>query len=335
MTIRVHPMSNSDGMMRAARLHGVRDLRQELLPIPEPGPRDLLVRIEACGVCPTDIRKYLIGAGDGAYPLNPGHEWVGRVERAGSDVADWHTGDRVYGDTYAGYAEYALVPVDAAEWSYGPLRVDERIPLDRAVFVEPLADCIHCVHNQASVRDGDHIAVVGAGQMGLQLVAVAHAVGAHVLSVEPLESRRVLAKDLGAEEAIPPEGWPERARSWAGGEGLRAVIIAVGSPGPVEAALRSLAPGGRVVLFAGLGDQGSAVVDLNLVHYRELTIVGSEWVGAPPNSRLDCYERAHDLLASGRLKLERLVDHRCTLDALAQAFAEIHEHGALKIVVNP
>jgi len=79
----------------------------------------------------------------------------------------------------------------------------------------------------------------------------------------------------------------------------------------------------------------SRAVDLNLVHYRELSIVGSEWVGTPPNSRLECYGQAHDLLSSGGLRLERLVTRRCSLDTLVEAFADVQSLDALKIVLTP
>jgi L-iditol 2-dehydrogenase len=321
--------------MRAARLHGIRDLRVERLPRPEPGAGELLVEIEACGVCPTDVRKYLIGTGDGTYPLNPGHEWVGRVAQVGAAVRGWETGERVYGDTYAGYAEYATLAVDRAPWSHGPLRVDGALPLERAVFVEPLADCIHAVRHQGAVGAGDHTVVVGAGQMGLQLIAVACAAGAKVLAVEPLEARRTLALAFGADAAVAAEGWEDHARAWAGSDGVRAVIVALGRAETVAPGLAALAPGGRLVLFAGFGEHHHAPVDLNLVHYRELSIVGSEWVGTPPNSRLECYRQAHDLLASGRLELERLVTRRCSLDTLVDAFADVQSYDALKIVLTP
>jgi L-iditol 2-dehydrogenase len=329
-------MSSSPGTsMRAARLHGVRDLRVERLPRPHPGPGELLVEIEACGVCPTDVRKYLIGVGDGGYPLNPGHEWVGRVAAVGAEVEGWMVGDRVYGDTYAGYAEYATLPAAHGAWSYGPLRVDEALPLERAVFVEPLADCIHAVSHQARIRPGDRAVVLGAGQMGLQLVAVVRAAGARVLAVDPLEPRRRLAVDFGAEEAVDADGWEDAAVEWSGGAGVQAVILALGRSETVAPGLRALAPGGRLVLFAGFGDRSLADVDLNVIHYRELAVVGSEWVGAPPNSRLECYREALDLLSSGRLRLERLVTRRCTLDTLVEAFADVHSLDALKIVLTP
>jgi L-iditol 2-dehydrogenase len=319
--------------MRAARLHGVRDLRVETLPLPTPSPSELLVQVEACGVCPTDVRKYRIGTDESAYPLNPGHEWVGRVVEVGRDVRDWEAGDRVYGDTYAGYAEYAVLDTCGSPWSHGPLRLDDAMPTDRAVFVEPLADCIHAVRDQACVAEGDRVAVVGAGQMGLQLIAVAHAAGAKVLSVDPLAPRRDLALRFGAEDAVGAEGWERHARTWAGG-GVAAVILTLGRPDAVSPCLTSLAPGGRLVLFAGFGDRAGVQVDLNAVHYQELSIVGSEWVGTPPNQRLECYDDAHGLLADG-LDLERLVTRRCTLDTLVEAFTDVEHHEAMKILLIP
>src|SRR3954447_17778364 len=105
--------------MRVARLHGIGDLRIESLPIPEPGPGEVLVRIEACGVCPTDARKFAIGVNDGDYPLNPGHEWTGHVEARGRGVDGLEVGTRVYGDTYAGYGEFATIATAPSGWSHG------------------------------------------------------------------------------------------------------------------------------------------------------------------------------------------------------------------------
>src|SRR4051794_12668223 len=189
--------------MRAARLHGIGDLRVETLADPEPGAGELLVRIEACGLCPTDLRKFMIGTSDG-YPLNPGHEWLGRVESVGAGVAGWQVGDRVYGDTYAGYADLAILATDGNPWSHGPLDIPDDLPTDRAVFIEPLADCLHAVMDQGRVRSGDRAIIVGAGQMGLQLVAAAVHAGASVRVIEPDARRREFALDLGAAEALAP-----------------------------------------------------------------------------------------------------------------------------------
>jgi L-iditol 2-dehydrogenase len=312
--------------MRAARLHGIRDLRLEELPDPAPAHGELLVRVEGCGICPTDVRKYLLGTSDG-YPLNPGHEWVGRIEAVGAGVDAWEIGTRVYGDTYAGYAELAALPVEPGEWSHGALRLPEELPLERAVFVEPFADCLHAVIDQARVGPGQRVIVVGGGQMGLQLVVAASLQGAQVTLVEPHDERRALALELGARDAFPD------LRETSGQ--AQAVILAVGVGALVERCAELAAPGGRVVLFAGFGDAPRAELDLNRLHYDEIVLVGSEWIGAPPNQRRSHYADALDALVSGRAPLELLVTGRCGLDGLEQAFADVRALRGLKTVLVP
>jgi L-iditol 2-dehydrogenase len=312
--------------MRAARLHGVRDLRVESLPDPVPADGELLVRVRACGICPTDVRKYLFGTSAG-YPLNPGHEWVGEVERLGEGVEGWQVGEAVYGDTYAGYAELAVLPVEPGEWSYGPLRVPRDLPLERAIFVEPFADCLHAVIDQAAVGRGERLVVVGGGQMGLQLVVAAVLHGAKVTLVEPLDERRELGAELGADEVVS-------AISDVEGEAA-AVVLSVGVAGLVEQCVDVAAPGGRVVLFAGFGEASRAELDLNRLHYEEIALVGSEWIGAPPNPRRGHYRAALEALISGRAPLERLVTGRCALEGLEDAFADVQALRGLKTMLVP
>ena len=314
-------------MTRVARLHGVLDLRVEELPDPEPGPGELLVRVEGCGVCPTDVRKYQIGVNDGDYPFNPGHEWVGRVLAVGDGVGGWQEGDRVYGDTYAGYAELALLPVEPGPWSHGPLGLPDDLPLERAVFVEPFADCLHAVHDQGRVERGARVVVVGGGQMGLQLVLAAHLAGAAVTLVEPLEERRALGAELGAAVAVTD-------LSEVDGE-ADSVILSIGVASLVQPAVERTAPGGTVVLFAGFGNRPRAELDLNQLHYREIAVVGSEWIGTPPKQRRDRYGQALALILSGDAPLERLVTGRCDLDGLEPVFADVQALRGLKTVLVP
>ncbi len=312
--------------MRAARLHGVRDLRVEELPDPAPAAGELLVRIEACGVCPTDVRKYMLGTTDG-YPLNPGHEWVGRVEAVGTDVNGWEVGERVYGDTYAGYAELAVLPVEPGPWSHGPLCVPEDLALERAIFVEPFADCLHAAIDQARVEPGARVVVVGGGQMGLQLVLAAALAGADVTLVEPHDGRRALGVELGAHAAAPDLA---EIRDQAD-----AVILSIGAGALIAQCVELAAPGGRVVLFAGFGDAPRVELDLNRLHYEEIAVVGSEWIGTPPNQRCEHYAAALDALVSGRAPLDRLVTGRCDLDGLEDAFANVQALRGLKTMLVP
>jgi L-iditol 2-dehydrogenase len=312
--------------MRVARLHGLRDLRVEQLDDPQPGPGELLVRVEACGVCPTDVRKFLIGMNDGDYPFNPGHEWVGRVEMVGQGVDGWTPGQRVYGDTYGGYAELATLAVEPGPWSYGALRIDDDLPLERAVFVEPLADCLHALHDQAHLARGERVLVIGAGQMGLQLAGSAAAAEARVTVAEPLEERRLMAAAFGAAAAL--EELPD-------GEEFDVVVLSVGLADLVARTVELAAPGGRVVLFAGFGDRPDATLDVNRLHYREVALVGSEWIGTPPNARPERYEHALRLLQDGALPVERLITMRCGLEGLDEAFAEQQARRGLKTLLVP
>jgi L-iditol 2-dehydrogenase len=320
--------------MRAARLHGIEDLRVETVPVPRPGPAEVLVRVEACGICPTDARKYAIGVNHGGYPLNPGHEWVGRVVASGAEADALAPGERVYGDTYSGYAEFATIAVRPDGWSRGALPLGE-LPVERAVFVEPLADCLHAVHDQAQVAAEARVAVIGAGSMGLQITAVAARAGARVLVVEPRADRRALAERLGADAVVETDAWQRDAAEWSDGGGPDAIIVTLGR-GPIAAdAVGVCAPGGRVVLFAGFGDEGATPIDLNRLHYKEIALVGSEWVGVPPRQRFERYEQARELLAGGELPLEELVSDRVGLDEVDAALQAVRAQRSLKTVLYP
>lgn len=327
-------MTDPVGTMRSCRLHDIEDLRVEQLPIPVAAPGELVVRVEANGVCATDARKYRVGVNDGTYPFNPGHEWVGRISAVGDGVRGWSIGDRVYGDTYGGYAGFVTIGAEPGPWSCGPTSVPDDVPIERAVFLEPLADCLHAVADQAQVRAGDHVVVVAAGSMGLQMIAVAARAGVTVTAVEPQAERRDLAVRFGAADAIEPDGWPERVGAGADGA-PRAVIVCAGDPALVAPAIEACGNGGRVVLFAGFGDHPVVPVDVNAIHYREIALVGSEWIGTPPNQRRERYAEAAEIIASGSLLLEELVTARCSFDDLEDALLGRAAFRELKTVFVP
>lgn len=321
--------------MRTFRLHGVRDARLETVPVPEPGARELLVKVEACGICPTDVRKYQIGVNDGELPFNPGHEWTGRVVAIGDGVSGWSVGQRVFGDTYSGYAEYAAISVDPKPWSYGALPLDDDIPVDRAVFIEPLACSLHALHDQARLQAGERLVVVGAGQMGLQLAAAGAVAGARVHVVEPRPDRRQLAIDLGAESTSGSEDWPAAVREWGAGRGADVVVLSIGNPDLIDPAMRALDTQGRLVLFAGFGNRGTASIDVNLLHYQEISMIGTTAAGVPPREQWGRYEQARQLLTDGTLKLENLVSGHCDLDGVLDAFDDVAAQRVLKTVLVP
>jgi L-iditol 2-dehydrogenase len=322
--------------MQVARLHGIRDLRIEEVAVPEAGPGELLVKIEACGVCATDARKYEVGVNDGHYPFNPGHEWVGKIVGLGSGVEGWEVGERVYGDTYGGYSEYAVIPVKPEPWSRGPVRLPGELPLDRAIFLEPLADCLHAVHDQAALSPGQRLVVIAAGSMGLMMIAAATLIGVKVLVVEPMESRRKLAAEFGAEKVVGAQGWQAAVAKWAGEDGgAQAVILTIGDGSLVMPCVSVCRPGGRVVLFAGFGIKPEATIDLNVLHYREIALIGSEWVGTPPNQHRERYDQAADLIVSGKIPVEKLVDAQCGFSDLDGVLARRSSNTVIKTLFQP
>jgi L-iditol 2-dehydrogenase len=325
----------SKGVMRVARLHGIRNLQVEQVPIPEPAAGELLVKLEACGVCATDSRKYEIGVNDGEYPFNPGHEWVGRVAGMGAGVDGWKVGDRLYGDVYGGYAEYATIPVKPIPWSRGPLRMPDDLTLERAIMVEPLADCLHAVHDQARIGAGDRLVVIAAGAMGLKIIVEAARLGARVLVVEPLAARRALAAEFGAERTVDPADWRAEVKEWSNGEGAHAVILTIGNPDLVDGCIAACRPGGRVVLFAGFGKRSQATINLNDIHYREIAVVGSEWIGTPPNQVRKRYDLALELLVDPKYPFQKLVTGTCGFDDVESALVRRQNFEGLKIMFLP
>jgi L-iditol 2-dehydrogenase len=227
------------------------------------------------------------------------------------------------------------VPARPQGWSCGATRIDPAVPTERAIFLEPLADCLHAVHDQARVAAGDPVLVFSAGPMGLQITALASHAAARVLAVEPIAERREAARAFGAEQAVSPQEWRGAAEAFTTGNGFAAAIVAVGKADLVSQAIEAAAPGGRVVAFAGFGNEPAALIDMNRVHYGEVELVGSHWVGTPPNQRLDRYVQARDLLTSPELGLERLVTRIVGLEQVEDALVRHADHRELKTVLIP
>ena len=198
--------------MKAARLYGVRDLRVEDVPEPEPGPGEALIRIHACGVCPSDLRAYLAPRpGSTGEPRTPGHEWTGVVVGLGEVIDDEapaiKVGDRVVADwryvcgrcyecrrgvfnycenlkrgVRGGFAGYGAAPLTQLR------RMPDDVSFEEASFTEPLA-CVIQAHDYTEIRLGDDVVIVGAGPIGLLHLQIALHRGARVIVSDPLAAR--------------------------------------------------------------------------------------------------------------------------------------------------
>ncbi len=334
--------------MKAAILHGPRDLRVEAARDPEAGPGDVVLAVTMAGLCGTDYR---IWSGDRpvAYPRVMGHEFIGRVLSVGSGVSRVKAGDRVavepnYScgacplcregnrnlclsrvavgiDVDGCFAEIARVP-ERCCWQAPAGVADEDL-----MVTEPLAVVVRAV-NRGALRPGESAAVVGAGTLGLLALQVLKGQGARVLVVGRSARRLPLARELGADATLRVGEEPlERAAGrLSRREGVDCVIETAGTPEAVSHALALVRPGGRVVL-TGLPHEPTPVQFFSVVR-REITITGSMIYQ-------DEFPEAMRLVGAGTVRTRPLITHRFGLDEIDRAFAVHAEPASIKVAVVP
>jgi L-iditol 2-dehydrogenase len=291
--------------VRALLFHGPGDLRLEEVPRPEPGPGDVLVRVEVALTDGTDLKAFRRGHPVllGELPSPFGHEFCGiDMETERRVVAANSTGVDDGGDLEllnGAYAEYLLVP--AAIASTNLLRVPAGLAPEVAALVEPLACCLRGVE-RAGVEKGDTVAIVGAGPIGLLLCACVADAGGQPVVVGGRPERRELVPLFGGETGE--------------GEGADVVIEAAGTEEAWERAVELVRPGGTAVFFGGLERGAELHVDAFRLHYEELTLRGS-FHHAPRHVRAGLA-----FLASGARPWERLITHRIGLEGVAALFTD-------------
>jgi L-iditol 2-dehydrogenase len=333
--------------MRAAVLHGPRDIRMETRDALAPAAGEAVVRVSASGLCGTDYR---IWSGDRpvAYPLIMGHEFIGEVAAVGAGVSTLRPGQRVAVepnfscgvcplcregnrnlclsrtavgiDVNGGFAEQACVPARCC-WP-APAGIEP----DQLMLAEPLAVVVRAVARGNAVA-GESAAVLGVGALGLLAIQVLKAKGLRVLAVGRVSRREELARALGADGFATTEGGEatEAARTFSGREGVDLVVETAGTALAVEQSLELARPGGRVVL-TGLPHEASTVNFFSVVR-REISIAGSMIYQQE-------FPEAIALLSTGKVRVGDLVTHRFPLERLADAFVAHRSPDAIKVSVT-
>jgi 2-desacetyl-2-hydroxyethyl bacteriochlorophyllide A dehydrogenase len=333
--------------MKAAVLHGPRDLRVESAGEPRPESGEVVVRIVAAGLCGTDYRIWT-GERPVIYPRVMGHELVGRVEAVASDVTRVRAGDRVVVEPNYGCGRCPLcregnrnlclsrtaigIDVDGgfAELLRLPARCCWPAPagaaLDGLLLTEPLAVVVRAVERGAP-RRGETAAIVGAGTLGLLALQVLRARGIRVLVVSRSRRRFALATELGAEatQTTGDGALADAARRFSGREGVDLVVETAGSAEAVPHALELVRPGGRVVL-TGLPHEPTTVSFFSVVR-REVTITGSMIYQ-------DEFPEALRLVGSGAVRTTSLLTHRFGLDRIGEAFTAHADTASLKVALD-
>ena len=347
--------------MQAVRWHARGDVRVETVPDPVPGPGEVLVRVEWCGLCGTDVHEYAHGPvlipsrphplTGKVPPVTLGHEFSGTVAAAtpGAPVA---VGERVTASACLVCHECSWCRSGApnlcarlgslglcadgalAELVAVPAYVLHRLPdglsAEIAALSEPAAVAVHACR-RARLRGGETVAVVGGGPIGLLVLQVARAQGAAaVFTIEPLAARRELAARLGARAALDPAEPADKAIAAATGERRADVVFeCTGSTAGIETALRVSGKGGRVVLVGIYRDASPAPWARLQAHEKEI-------VGA--SAYTDDFPEALRLLAGGQIRGDLLISDRIALaDVVGRGLRALVEEPArhMKILVRP
>jgi len=350
-----------EGRMLAGVYRGQGRVVAEEVPIPEISAGEVLVRVGACGICGTDIKK--IKQGFLPPPQIFGHEIAGTVVAVGAKVRQWRPGDRVLSfhhipcgkcfyceqklfsqcPTYkkvgvtsgfrpsgGGFAQYVRVMDWIAE--RGMMAIPSNVSFEEAVFVEPVNTCLKAIQ-KARVQQGETVLVIGQGPIGLLLMLLARHAGATVLTSDPMPTRRQKSVELGAQASFDPltGHLVEELHALTSDRGADAVLVGAPQRELLEEALRLVRPGGRVLLFAYNDPLMRVEFPAAAVGIEEKDILGS-------------YSAAFDLQAeSARLVFERilpvreLISHRFPLSEIEEALdLAAHPSGeSLKIILVP
>lgn len=327
--------------MQAVVLHGKEDLRVETVPMPQPGPGELLLRVGAALTCGTDLKVYRRGyhAKMLVPPALFGHEIAGTVVATGEGVSQFAVADRVVALNSApcgvclfcrkgqpnlcsdllfnngAYAEYIRIPARIVEKN--TLRIPEDVPFEHAALTEPLA-CVVRGLEETGARADDTVVVVGAGPIGLMFLRTAQILGCRVIAVVKRDDQIASARRFGAAEVVQIAEEVETVAAVRAltddGEGPDVVIECVATPATWEQSVEMVRKGGVVNLFGGPPSGTRVSFDTNRLHYGDITLKAS-FHHTPETCR-----RAFDLIVSGQVRAGDFITATSSLSDLPDVF---------------
>lgn len=349
------------GFLVAERTYEVREI-----PAPEAPMGGLVLQVEACGVCGSDLRRWREGPPVGASSIQgesgiiAGHEVSGSVIAVGLGVRDYRVGDRLAvapdihcGSCYfcrrgmynlcdslhflgitpgypGGFAEQLVLTDEVLK-----LGIVHRIPDAlsglHAALAEPMSSVL-ASHDKAGTGLSDTVVVIGTGPIGCLHLVIAKARGARVIISQRSPTRRQLAAQLGPDAVINPqkEDFVTRVRELTGGLGADMVVCANPVAATQAEAVRAVRKGGRVVLFGGLPKADpTTTLDGNIIHYGDIEVVGAF------SYHPTMHALALDILERGLVPVDKIITHTFELSRIAEAFETAAGGEGLKVVITP
>jgi L-iditol 2-dehydrogenase len=328
------------------------------LPTPRIDADSILVKVRACAVCGSDIRIFHHGNSRVKPPQILGHEAAGEVVEAGANVSRFKPGDRVaigadvpcgecafceagignncqinyaMGYQFAGsFAEYVLLNKTVV--NYGPVHaIPGGMSFEEGALAEPLACVLNAVE-LTGIRLGDTVVIIGAGPIGCMIIPIAYMSGAaRVIVVQRSRPRMEAARKFNADAYICSSEEDSIARVLEETGGLGADVIFTANPSPQSHAdaLKMAKNRARINLFGGLPAGSTVTLDTNIIHYKELFVMGAH--GSLPRH----HRQAIDLIAAKRPDIGPYISHRFPLDKIREAFAAAEGHQGMRVVVQP
>ncbi|SFS09042.1 zinc-dependent alcohol dehydrogenase [Sphingomonas jatrophae] len=317
---------------------------------PTPAAGEVLVTVEACGICGSDLHMYrndtyresLVRSTPEGYEV-PGHEFAGRIAALGEGVTEWTIGERVVGVTGlgGGMAELVAVPVNPFQL----VRIPSEVSAPEAATTEPLADALQMVR-KAEIKSGENILVFGAGIIGLGVIQAIRAKGievGRVVAVDVHDRRLEKALEVGATDVLNPKTCDvfEAAAAICGreddyrGESANVSVVFdcagyikhIPGPPPLEVALHLIANrDGRIICFGGYEDR--MLIDFGYMIQKEPVIIGSNGYAAEE------LVEALELMRTGAVDRRTLISHRFPLDQVSEAFEAQGRPDAVKVMLT-
>ncbi len=340
--------------MRVAIYYSNQDVRVEEMPVPGIAPGELLLRVEASGICGSDVMEWyrLTRA-----PLVLGHEVAGEVVQVGEGVERFQEGDRLVVTHHVpcnachycltghhtvcdtlrqthfdpgGFSEYLRVP--AINVDRGAFRLPDGVSFEEAAFAEPLA-CVLRGQQRANVQPGQCVIVLGSGLAGLLHINLARTLGAgRILATDVVDYRLEAARRFGADVTISAkDDVPVRLREVNDGRLADLVIVCTGAPPALNQALQSVERGGTVLFFAPTEPGVTVTVSVNDVFFQNDATLTTTYAAAPAN-----LASALELIGAGSVRVGEMITHRLGLAETGLGFKLTAEaQSSLKVIVDP
>lgn len=326
------------------------DIRIEEVPMPEPGPDEMLVKVISCGICGSDISEWYRLP---RAPLVLGHEIGAEIIKTGKNVTKYAPGERVFvapkvpcmaceyckNEHYpvcpnvkdrlpGGFAQFLVVPAGLVE--KGTYLLPEGISYDQSTFIEPLA-CVVRAQRLSGLKEKQGVMILGCGMSGLLHLKLAKVRGCRAIAVDISEKRLAFAKTIGVDTVInASENVPDRLMAAHGGHKVDVVILCTSALSAIDHAWKCVEKGGCIVFFA-VPDPGKEVtIPINDFWMKEICIQTSYYCGPP-----DIAE-AMKILAEGLISVDDMITHRLPLNDIKKGFKLVTEaKDSIKVIIQP